>query len=151
MTKTGGNKPVGSRQRMYAGRPWQKVALDLVGPLPKTPRGTKWILVVSDHFSRWQDALPLPEPTAPVLATPLDKRIFSYLGLPEQLHSDQGAQFESQLMTELCQIRKIDKTKTTPYHPQSNGVVERNNRGLEDPLQAMLFDCGQDEWDTFLP
>ena len=72
------------------------------------------------------------------------------MGLPEQLHLDQGAQFESQLMAEFCQLWKTDNTKTTPYHPQSNGVVERNNRGLGHSLQAMLLDCGQDEWDTFL-
>ena len=136
---------------MYTGRPWQKVAVDQVGPLHKTPRGNKWILVVSDHFSRWQDALPLPEATAPTVATALDERVFSYLGLPEQLHSDQGAQFESQLMTELCQSWRVDKTKTTPYYPQANGAVERNNKGFGESLRAMLLDCGQDEWDSFLP
>ena len=102
---------------MYAGRPWQKLAVDLVGPLPETPKGNKWILVVSDHFSEWQDALPLPEATTPVVATALDERVFSYLGLPKQLHSDQGAQFESQLMTELCHLWRVDKTKTTPLSP----------------------------------
>ena len=90
MAKTGGNKSSGERQRLYAGRPWQKLAVDLVGPLPETPRGNRWILVLTDHFSRWQDALPLPDATAPTVATILDERIFCYLGLPEQLHSDQG-------------------------------------------------------------
>ena len=101
--------------------------------------------MVSNHFSRWQDALPLPEATAPVVAMALDKRVFSYLGIPEQLHSDHGAQFESQLITKLCQLWRVDKTKTTPYHPQANGVAERNNRGLGESLRAMLLDCGQDE------
>ena len=107
--------------------------------------------MITDHFSRWQDAIPLPEATAPVVATALDEKIFCYLGLPEQLHSDQGAQFESQLMVELCQLWRVDKIKTTPYHPQSNGSVERNNRGLGESLRALLLDCGQDEWDLCLP
>ena len=87
---------------MYAGRPWQKVAVDLVWPMPETRAGNKWILVVMDHFSRWQDAIPIPDATAPIVAATLDQRVFCYLGLPEQLHTDQGAQFESQLMEELC-------------------------------------------------
>ena len=100
--KSGGLRAVGGRLRMYVGRPWQKVAVDLVWPMPETRAGNKWILVVMDHFSRWQDAIPIPDATAPIVAATLDQRVFCYLGLPEQLHTDQGAQFESQLMEELC-------------------------------------------------
>ena len=71
-----------------------------------------------DHFTRWQDALALPDATAPVVAKTLDEKVFCYFGLPEQIHSDQGAQFESQLMAELCQLWNIEKTHTTPYHPK---------------------------------
>ena len=73
------------------------------------------------------------------------------MGLPEQLHSDQGAQFKSQLMHELHTLWRVDKTKTAPCHLQANRVVERNNRGLGESLRALLPECGQDEWDTFLP
>ena len=149
--KSGGTHSAGSRQRLYAGRPWQKVAVDLVGPMPETARGSKWILVLTDHFTRWQDAIAIPDATAPVVATTLDERVFCYLGLPEQIHTDQGAQFESQLMAELCQLWKVTKTRTTPYHPQANGVVERNNRLLGDSLRTLLLDKGQEEWDLLLP
>ena len=73
------------------------------------------------------------------------------MGLPEQLHTDQGAQFESQLLAELCQLWKVTKTRTTPYHPQANGVVERNNRLLGESLRAMLLNRGQEDWDLVLP
>ena len=136
---------------MYAGRPRQKVAIDLVGPMPETRAGNRWILVIMDHFTRWQDAIPLPNATAPVVAAALDQRVFCYLGLPEQLHSDQGAQFENPLMEELCALWRIDKTHTTPYHPQSNGVVERSNRNLGDSLRTLLLRRGQEEWDLLLP
>ena len=102
--KHGGAKAAQGKQRLYAGRPWQKVAVDLVGPMPETTKGNSWILVLVDHFTRWQDALAIPDATAPVVAAILDERVFCYLGLPEQIHTDQGAQFESQLMTELCQL-----------------------------------------------
>ena len=149
--KSGGNHQPGGRQRLFVGRPWQKVAVDLVGPMPETNRGNRWILVLTDHFTRWQDALALPDATAPVVATALDERIFCYLGLPEQIHTDQGAQFESQLMEELCQLWRVERTRTTPYHPQANGIVERNNRLLGDSLRTLLIDKGQEEWDLLLP
>ena len=117
MAKPGGNKPPCSRQRLYAGRPWQKVAIDLVGPMPKTQRGNQWISVLSDHFTRWQDAIPLPDATAPTVVTALDEQIFCYFGLPEQLHSDLGKQFQSRLMAELCNLWRVDQTHTTLYHP----------------------------------
>ena len=149
--KSGGTHPAGSRQRLFAGRPWQKVAVDLVGPMPETSRGNKWILVLMDHFTRWQDAIPLTDATAPVVASTLDERVFCYMGLPEQLHTDQGAQFESQLLAELCHLWRVTKTRTTPYHPQANGMVERNNRLLGDSLRAMLLDRSQEDWDLVLP
>ena len=119
--------------------------------MPTTPRGNKWILVLTDHFTRWQDAIALPDATAPVVATALDDQVFCYFGLPEQIHTDQGAQFESQLMKELCQLWHVDKTHTTLYHPQANGMVERGNRGLGDALRALLLRRAQEEWDRLLP
>ena len=61
VAKPGGHKPPSSRQCLYAGRPWQKVAIDLVGPMPRTQRENQWILVLTDHFTRWQDAIPLAD------------------------------------------------------------------------------------------
>ena len=151
--KSGGLLPSSRAGPLWVGRPWQKVAIDLVGPLPETLRGNKWVLVLTDHFTRWQDALPLSDATAPVVAEALDSRVFCYFGLPEELHSDRGSQFEGELMTELCRFWRITKTRTTPYHPQSNGVVERGNRTLGDSLRSMLLSSGQEQnnWDCLLP
>ena len=76
---------------MYAGRPWHKLAIELVGPMPETQAGNKWMLVITDHFTRWQDAILVPDATAPVVAATLDPRVFCYFSLPEQLHFDQEA------------------------------------------------------------
>ena len=71
---------------MHAGRPWQKLAVDLVGSMPETSRGNKWILVLVDHFTRWQEALAIPDATAPVVATTLDMLMLGReLRLPDQL------------------------------------------------------------------
>ena len=139
------------KRRLFAGRPWQILAVDLVGPMPRTPRGNAWILVLTDHFSRWQDAIPLPDATAPVVARTLDDRVFSYFGLPEVIHTDQGAQFESDLMQSLCRLWKVTKTRTTSYHPQGNSVVERHNKTLGDSLRTLLMGSDQEEWDLLLP
>jgi len=58
--------------RLYTGRLWQVVAVDLVGPMPLTPRGNSWILVLTDHFTRWADALAIPDASAPTVARVLD-------------------------------------------------------------------------------
>jgi len=119
--------------------------------MPLTPRGNCWILVLTDHFTRWADALAIPDASAPTLARVLDQNVFCYFGLPEQLHSDQGAQFQSQLLSDLCRLWGVNKSRTTPYHPQGNGVVERNNRVLGDSLRSLLLGRGQEEWDVVLP
>jgi len=69
-----------------------------------TPRGNSWILVLTDHFTRWADALAIPDASAPTVARVLDQQVFCYFGLPEQLHSNQGSQFHSQLMSDLCRL-----------------------------------------------
>ena len=140
-----------NRQRLQAGRPWQVVSLDIVGPFTPTPRGNTNILVLSDHFTRWRDALPIPNGSAEVIAEILEERVFCYLGLPERIHTDQGAQFESKLMAELCALWGIAKSRTTPYHPQANGIVERGNRDLGDMLRTLLLRRSEDDWDLLLP
>ena len=77
--------------------------------------------------------------------------MFCYFGLPEQIHSDLGKQFQSQLMMELCALWQVDQTHTTPYHPQANGVVERGNRVLGDALRVLQLQRSQQDWDLVLP
>ena len=116
-TLSGGLQLTKGRQRMYARHPWQKLAVDLVGPMPETQAENKWILVITDHCTRWQKAIPVLDATAPVVAATLDQRVFCYIGFLKQPHSDQGIQSESQLMEELCTLWRVDKTHTTHYHP----------------------------------
>jgi len=101
--------------------------------------------MLMDHFTRWADALAIPDTTAPTVAQVLDQHVFCYLELPEQIHTDQGAQFQSQLMGDLCQVWGVNQSRTTPYHPQRNGVVEPNNRMLGSALRSLLLSRGQGE------
>ena len=131
---------------MSAGYPMQIVATDLVGPLPESESGNRYILVVADYFTRWVEAFPLPNQEAETVATKLVDEVFLRFSIPEQLHSDQGRQFESHLIKEICKLLRVNKTRTTPYHPQGDGLVERFNRTLLN----MLAICAKDhpfEWE----
>ena len=89
---------------LFAGYLWRKVGINLIGPFPVTYQSNKWILVLTDHFKRGQDALPIVDATAETVALALDSRVFSYLGIPDIIHSDRGKKFESELMQELCDL-----------------------------------------------
>lgn len=91
--RQGKTKGAGSRQRLYAGTPWQAVVINLVEPFPETAKVSMWILILTDHFTRWRDPLAIPDDTVSVVANTLDECVFCYLGLLEQIHTDQGAQF----------------------------------------------------------
>lgn len=98
------------------------------------------VLVVTDHFTRMAQAFPCKDQTAKQVAKVLWDRYFCVFGFPEQIHSDQGTSFESELISELLRVSGIKKSHTTPYHPMGNGSVERFNRTLGDMIRALTPD-----------
>ena len=125
------------------------MAVDLVGPLPESEKGNSYIMVVGDYYTRWMEAIPIPNQEAVTVAEKLVDEIFMRFSTPEQLHTDQGKQFESHLMKEICRLLNINKTRTTPYHPQCDGLVERFNRTMLN----MLASCAKDnpfEWEQHI-
>ena len=123
-----------------AGYPMQIVATDILGPLPLTCNGNSYPLVATDYFTRWVEAYPIPNQEAVTVANKLTQEFFFHFSLPEQLHSDQGRQFELNLISEMCRLLQIQKSRTTPYHPQIDGLVERFNRTLLDMLSTSIKD-----------
>jgi len=123
----------------------QRVALDILGPLPETDRLNKYVLVVGDYFTKWTEAFPQPNMEAETVARCLVEFICR-MGVPKYLHTDQGRNFESNLVKELCHLLGITKTRTTPYHPQSDGMVERFNRTLLNMLSISVQENDTD-WD----
>ena len=134
-------------QIITAGYPTQVMVVDLLGPLPESKNGNHYMLVIGDYFSRWMEASPVPNQEASTVAEKLVDEVFLRFSPPEQLHSDQG-QHLNQTM-EVCKLLHINKTRTTPYHPQCDGLVEWFNR----TLLHMLATCTEDhpgDWEQHI-
>lgn len=122
------------RFELPSGR-FEKIHIDLVGPLAPS-NGNIYILTIIDRFTRWTEAIPLQDSTAKTVAKALMENFIARFGIPLELTSDQGPQFESLLFQELTKTLGIHKIRTTPYHPQSNGLIERFHRNLKEILIA---------------
>lgn len=132
---------------MPIGRPWQMVAVDIL-EVPLSFNRNRYLLVIQDYFSKWADAIPLPNQTADCITKELVK-VFAIYGMPDILHSDQGRNFESSIMRQTLEAFGIKKSRTTAYHPQGDGMVERFNRSLLQMLRSYVND--QAEWERYLP
>ena len=129
-----------------AGFPFERIAMDIVGPLLKTLRNNRYLLVIIDYYTRWPEAYALEHQDAHSVAIKLISEVIARYGAPYIIHTDQGTNFESNLVSELCKLYDIKKTKTTPYHPQSDGLVERLNRTLIDTIALIARDA-KETWD----
>ena len=128
--------------------PFERVCIDLVGPLPKSKGGYQYLLTYIDVATRWPEAVALRSIQArPVVEALLE--IFSRNGIPKVIISDQGTQLTGKIMKELTTVYGISKVETSPYHPQSNGLVER----LHGTLVPLLKKCTEtkSDWVKFLP
>ena len=110
------------------------VAVDIL-QLPLSCQNNKYLLVIQDYFTKWAEAIPLPDQTANRITREL-AHVFTSFGLPAILHSDQGANFESTILRQTLGAFGIRKTRTTAYHPQGDGMVERFNRTLLQMLRS---------------
>ena len=136
--------------QFIVGEPMERVAMDILGPLPMSKNGNKYVLVISDLFTKWKEALPIPDQEAKTVATTFVNEFVSRFETPLQLYSDQGRNFESQIFQELCNLLHIEKTRSTSMRPQANSCVERFNRTLVSMMKMYCQD-NQNNWDEYLP
>lgn len=120
---------------------------DIVGPLPISD-GKRYILTIIDRATRWPEAFPLADITAETIANTIYSGWISRFGCPAIITSDQGRQYESTLFKNLMKRMGIEKTRTTAYHPQCNGIIERWHRTLKTALTSRLNDSS---WTSELP
>lgn len=110
--------------------PIERIATDIAGPFPTSERGNRYILEVGDYFTKFTEAYPVENITAETVADVMFRAWIKRYGCPVEVHSDQGKQYESNLFLELCRMLQINKTRTTPLHPRSDGMIERMNRTI---------------------
>ena len=110
------------------GHRWDRIAMDILDVCDPTPEGFRYILVITDNFSKWTEAFPMKNKCADTVADILVENIILRFGMPLVIHSDQGREFENGLMKSLCALLGCTKTRTAPYHPESDGMIERFNR-----------------------
>ena len=140
----------GHMQPMVVGEPWERIGIDVTGPHPTSSKGHSYILTVIDHFTKWVEIFPMRNQEAHTVAKILFERVICVHGVPIQILSDQGSNFESALFQELCRLMGVDKIRTSPYRPATNGNIERFH-GTMHSMLAKLVSENQKDWDLRLP
>lgn len=123
--------------------------MDIVGPLEKSSAGHRYILVICDYATRYPEAFPLRTITTPKVVHALIQ-LFSRVGIPDEIITDQGINFTSHLMNQLHRLLGITAIRTSPYHPQTHGLVERFNQTQKGMLRKFIAETGRD-WDKWIP
>ena len=131
------------------GVPFERIAIDIAGPFPESDKGNRYLLIAMDFFTKWPETYTIPNQEASTVAETLVTNFFCRFGVPMGLHSDQGRNFESRLMHEVLKRLRISKTRTTPLHPQSDGMVERYVKTIGEHLWKVVS-THQRDWDERL-
>ena len=135
-------------ERRVLSEPFEVVAMDIVGPMPKGKGDCIYLLTIMDMASKWPEAIPLRSTKSKAVVEGLAELI-ARVGIPLKILSDQGSQFMGSIMAKLCKDLNIDQIHTSPYHPEGNGCIERMH-GTLGPMLTKASSLGQD-WVTQIP
>ena len=142
------HKPAPYHNRPVISEPFDEIALDIIGPLPRSKQGYRYALTAICMASRWPEVYPIKNTKTENIVEGLIQFI-SRNGIPSKVLTDQGTQFMSEAMTQTCQLMGITHITTIPYRPQGNGILERFHGTLK-PLLAKIASKSLD-WAQFLP
>ena len=147
----------GSRRKLQGlmvpqryGYPWEQLGIDFLGPLKTTKNGNRYILVMTDAFTKWVEIAATPGQGFEGVAKVLIEQVICRFGCPRKLISDRGGNFLSKLAYEVYRVLQIKKISTSSYHPQTNGLTERFNSTMCQMLSHFV-NQGHDDWDDYLP
>ena len=141
----------GGKGNLYpikVGEPFERIGIDFVGPLERTKVGNKYILVVTDYLTKWPEARAMKEATAKNVVEFIYKEIICRHGCPRIILSDRGTHFRNEIVDGICEKFRIKHKLSSPYHPQTNGLVERFNRTLCEGLAKVTEK--ENEWDRYI-
>ncbi len=129
--------------------PFERIIIDVVGPLPRTANGNEYIFTMMDAATRFPEAIPLRNVKSRTIAREMIK-FFTKFGLPKEVQSDCGSNFTSLIMQQILEEMDIKQIHSSPYHPQSQGALERFHQTLKSTLRKFCEEQKKD-WDIGLP
>lgn len=132
------------------GKPFDLIAVDVVGPLPKTNKGNRYLITVMDHCTRYLEAFAVPVADAAAVRESLTE-LFSRNGLCRQILSDRGSVFTSDAFQTFLAEMGVQHLLTSAYRPESNGTLERAHGTIKRMIEASLEEADGQEWDDLLP
>ena len=130
-------------------KPFEKIFMDIVGPLTMTENGNKYILTIQDDLSKYSLAIPVQTTDAETISEKFVEYFISKFGMPQCILTDQGSNFTSDIFKNLCKLFKIKKINSTAYHPQTNGALERSHQTFKDYLKHFI-NSKQTDWDKWI-
>ena len=128
--------------------PFELIGMDLIGPLPVTEQGNRFIVVMTEYLTKWVEAKPITNKRAETIAEFLHE-ILARFGTPRKIITDQGTEFNNETIKALNKIMGIQSIYSSPYHPQTNGQTERTNRTLCETLSKIAQEK-ETQWDKWL-
>lgn len=141
----------GPLQPLPCGKPWKRLGTDITGPHPRSRRGHVYISTVMDNFTKFVEAIPMANQEATSVARALVENVIVRYGVPLQILTDQGTNFEGNLFKELCKLLGIHKVRTSSYHPSGNGMIERFHKRM-NAMIGKVINRHQMDWDeVFAP
>lgn len=131
-------------------KPFERIFLDIVGPITTSKKGNNYILTLQDDLTKFSAAYPLVSHDANSVSKAFVEGFVCQHGIPESILTDCGTEFMGKILAACCKLLQIDKLNTTPYHPQSNGGLERSHQTLAAYLRHYV-DKHLDDWDEYVP
>ena len=147
--RRGKNRRIEPLHPIKVGQPFDRLGMDIVGPLPKTKRGNTHIVVATEYLTKWPEARAIPNAKASSVVSFFYEDIICRHGCPKVLLTDRGTHFVNEMLDSLCESLGVKHKLSTAYHPQTNGLVERFNRTLCEAL-AKYANAHKDDWDLYL-
>jgi hypothetical protein len=130
--------------------PFERCSLDILGPMPETEQGNRYILTFQDDLSKYVIAVPIRQQDAETVARGFVTHVVLKYGSPHTVLTDQGTNFLSDVFRNTCKLLKIKKIQSTAFHPETNGGLERSHRVLAEYLRHYIRE-DQSDWDEWIP